>query len=120
MKQKGKFVAEYWDKRARAEYAAKNPDSVLVQGPKAEFTSRYADPTHPASSGNLVSLVTGGHINPPSLRELRGGAAGVGERGIGMDGGFGGRGMGSRASAWVADPGEADRWGMVAGMTDMI
>jgi hypothetical protein len=94
LKQKGKFVAEYWDKRARAEYAAKNPDSVLVQGPKAEFTSRYADPTHPASSGNLVSLVTGGHINPPSLRELRGGAAGVGERGIGMDDGFGGRGMG--------------------------
>jgi hypothetical protein len=94
MKQKGKFVAEYWDKRARAEYAAKNPDSVLVQGPKAEFTSRYADPAHPASSGNLISLVTGGHINPPSLRELRGGAAGVGERGIGMDGGFGGTGMG--------------------------
>ena len=95
MKQKGKFVAEYWDKRARAKYAAKNPDSVLVQGPKAEFTSRYADPTHPASSGSLVSLVTGGHINPPSLRELRGGATGVGERGIGMGRGpWGGRQMG--------------------------
>ena len=51
-------------------------------------------PVIPATSGNIVNLVTGGHINPPSLRALRGGAAGVGERGIGMDGRFGGRGMG--------------------------
>lgn len=60
----GNFVAEYNDKRAQARYAGKNPDSLLAQTPKHTFRSRYADPNHPAASGNLISLITGGHINP--------------------------------------------------------
>jgi len=81
--------------------AGENPDSALVTGPKPTFTSRYADPNHPASSGSLISLVTGGHINPPSLGSFgtgggRGGGfgGGFGGRGMGMGGGLGGRGMG--------------------------
>jgi len=57
----------------------KHPESFLAQGPPEKFTSRYADPNHPASSGNLISFITGGHINPPSLG------------GGGFGGGFGSR-----------------------------
>lgn len=60
----GKFVTEYNDKRAQARYAGKNPGSLLAQTPKHTFKSRYADPNHPAASGNFISLITGGHINP--------------------------------------------------------
>lgn len=55
---------------------SKHPESFLAQGPPEKFRSRYADPNHPASSGNLISFISGGHINPPSL---------------GSGGGFGGR-----------------------------
>lgn len=104
LKKKGQFVDAYWDRRAQAKYAAKNPDSMLAQGLKPEFTSRYADPNHPASSGNLFSLVTGGHFNPPSRRDMMmqqgrsgfggfGGGLGAiaGRRDMMMGGGFGGR-----------------------------
>jgi hypothetical protein len=88
MKRKGEFVSEYFDRRARAQWAAEHPHSVLSTGPKETFASRYADPNHPASSGNPWSLITGGHFNPPTLNDLRG--VGMGERG----GGFGARGGG--------------------------
>ncbi|KAM5349135.1 hypothetical protein ACJ41O_008958 [Fusarium nematophilum] len=65
------YVREYFDKRAQAKFAAKNSGSVLIQGPAPEFTSRYADPNHPASSGSFRSLVTGGYINPPSMSRQR-------------------------------------------------
>jgi len=38
---------------------AKHPESTLSQ-PKPVFKSRYADPTHPAASGNFRALLTGG------------------------------------------------------------
>lgn len=63
-----------------------------MQGPKPKFRSRYADPNHPANSGSLIALVTGGKINPPPLRlggGMRGGFALGGGRGFGR-GGFGG------------------------------
>ncbi|KAK6596585.1 hypothetical protein H4I96_09237 [Botrytis cinerea] len=60
LKRKGNFVSDYMDRRARAQYAAHNPNSFLSTGPKEKFTSRYADPNHPASSGNPWSLITGG------------------------------------------------------------
>ncbi|RDW71046.1 hypothetical protein BP6252_07609 [Coleophoma cylindrospora] len=67
---KGKsFVDDYMDRRATAKYAAKHPESVLATSvPTPKFTSRYADPTHPASSGDIVSLVTGGHLSAGALR----------------------------------------------------
>ncbi|KAJ9209379.1 hypothetical protein DTO166G4_9008 [Paecilomyces variotii] len=89
---KGKaFVEDYMDRRAQAKFAGKNPDNTLAQGPKPTFTSRYADPNHPANSGSIVSLLTGGYINPPSL----GGGGGRGLGGSGRGGGLGGGGRGS-------------------------
>lgn len=114
LKKKGEFVGNYWDKRAQAKYAAKNPDSMLAVGPKPEFTSRYADPNHPASSGNLISLVTGGHINPPSRRDM------MMQRGQGGFGGFGGFGGGRmdaiNARRGMMGGGLGGLWGGRSGM----
>ncbi|TGO36068.1 hypothetical protein BHYA_0136g00110 [Botrytis hyacinthi] len=84
LKRKGDFVSDYMDRRARAQYAAQNPNSFLSTGPKEKFTSRYADPNHPASSGNPWSLVTGGKFNPPMGKDLM--AARMGGRGGGLGG----------------------------------
>ena len=78
-----KFVASYLDRRAQAKYvrppslfyirkggkhaykvqADENPNSSLIadQG-ENQFASRYSDPNHPASSGSLVALATGGAL----------------------------------------------------------
>ena len=71
MKRKGKFVANYLDKRAQATYAAQNPNSVLANANTQEhrFASRFADPNHPANNGNPIALLTGGLINPKSEQE---------------------------------------------------
>lgn len=58
----------------------------MNQGPKPTFTSRYADPNHPASSGDLLALVTGGHVS-----SSRGGGGG-GLLGGGLRGSLGGGG----------------------------
>lgn len=61
IKRSGKFVGDYIDKRARAKWAGENPDSALANSTgKEAFTSRYADPNHPASSGDPIALLTGG------------------------------------------------------------
>jgi hypothetical protein len=72
LKRSKEFVGNYFDMRASAKYAAKHPESALVQGPKPEFRSRYSDPNHPASNGHIISLLSGGKINPPSI-----GASGI-------------------------------------------
>lgn len=41
----------------------------MNQGPEPKFTSRYADPTHPAASGDLFGLVTGGLITRGNGKE---------------------------------------------------
>lgn len=108
----------------------------MAQGPKPKFTSRYADPNHPASSGNIISLVTGGHINPPSFgggglggglggggRGLGGGLGGVLRgRGLGMmggaerGGGIGGRGrLGGRSGYINSESGFGGPGGAVGG-----
>jgi hypothetical protein len=71
MKSSQKFVADYFDRRAQAQYAAENPNSSLAQSPSAGFTSRYSDPNHPANSGSLIALVTGGMLNPKGRRQER-------------------------------------------------
>ena len=89
-----RFVDEYMDKRVHAKWAGENPDSKLANTVETSFHSRYADPNHPASSGNLFSLVTGGRFNPAPI-----GGGGFGGRGGGRGGGFGGGfggGLGSR------------------------
>ncbi|RDW71512.1 hypothetical protein BP6252_08075 [Coleophoma cylindrospora] len=66
------FVADYFDKRARAQYAQENPQaSLAVNNAGSSFTSRYADPNHPASSGSLVALITGGAVNPRARKQER-------------------------------------------------
>jgi hypothetical protein len=61
VKRSGKFVGEYMDKRARAKWAGENPDSTMANATgKEKFSSRYADPSHPASSGDPIALLTGG------------------------------------------------------------
>lgn len=63
MKRSMLFAMDYMDKRAQAQWANDHPESQLSQlGVKPEFHSRYADPNHPASSGSLLALLTGGAI----------------------------------------------------------
>jgi hypothetical protein len=80
----------------------KHPDSALAKGPKPTFTSRYADPNPPAKSGHLISLITGGYINQPSLgsegsQGRLGGARGG--FGVGLGGGLGGL-LGDARGGW--------------------
>lgn len=35
------------------------------------MTSRYNDPNHPVNSGSLISLLTGGAVNPAARRQAR-------------------------------------------------
>jgi hypothetical protein len=88
MKKTGKFVADYMDRRAQAQYAGENPGSSLAQtDPK--FKSRFADPNHPANSGSLISLVTGGAIDTRGNHQ--GGLGGLlGKLQLGRGGGGGG------------------------------
>ncbi|KAF9882678.1 hypothetical protein FE257_005652 [Aspergillus nanangensis] len=65
------FVGDYFDRRSQAAFTMKNPDSALNKGPAPQFTSRYADPSHPASSGSLVGLVTGGYITGQDIVQRR-------------------------------------------------
>ncbi|KAK3169983.1 hypothetical protein OEA41_009368 [Lepraria neglecta] len=70
-KKGNKFVGEYMDRRAQAEYGYENPNSQLSVPDQKPFASRYSDPTHPASSGSLISLVTGGKVDPKGIRQGR-------------------------------------------------
>ncbi|RWA09924.1 hypothetical protein EKO27_g5185 [Xylaria grammica] len=63
LKRTGAFVEGYMDSRSRAKWAGQNPNSKMANtGPKEQFHSRYSDPNHPASSGDPVALLTGGHF----------------------------------------------------------
>ncbi|KAL0260374.1 hypothetical protein SLS55_004060 [Diplodia seriata] len=70
MKGKKKWLADYYDRRAQANFLAENPDSSLIKQ-KPEFASSWADPSHPAYQGTLVTLVSGGKV-PPRQRGVRG------------------------------------------------
>lgn len=75
MKSSGKFIADYYDRRAQAKFVSETGgNSKLTVGEEPVFKSRYADPNHPANSGSLISLLTGGHVNPRERRERRRGA----------------------------------------------
>ncbi|ESZ95517.1 hypothetical protein SBOR_4102 [Sclerotinia borealis F-4128] len=69
-KNSGKFVTDYFDRRAQAKYAMQYPTGTLAT-PNPRFFSRYSDPNNPASSGSLMSLITGGHINTKARRVER-------------------------------------------------
>ncbi|KAK1709161.1 uncharacterized protein BDZ83DRAFT_684092, partial [Colletotrichum acutatum] len=55
------WINGHSDKRAQASWIDKNKNHPRMNlMPQPKFKSRYADPNHQASSGDLVSLVTGG------------------------------------------------------------
>ncbi|KAH7126476.1 hypothetical protein B0J13DRAFT_646539 [Dactylonectria estremocensis] len=55
------WLDDFMDKRTQAKWIDSNPDLPMANMlPKPEFRSRYADPNHPASSGDVVAVLTGG------------------------------------------------------------
>ncbi|GAB1316908.1 hypothetical protein MFIFM68171_07118 [Madurella fahalii] len=59
-----RWLDEHMDKRAQAKWTADNTKPPIGNAlPKPEFRSRYADPNHPASSGDIVAFLTGGSGN---------------------------------------------------------
>lgn len=96
IKRSGSFLTDYLDRRAVAKWAGNHPESKMASlAPKPEFRSRYADPSHPASSGDLLAFVTGGKASAGMVREQvqdatggrlgRGSVVGVRGRGGGRD-----------------------------------
>lgn len=63
------FLADYFDRRAQAKFAAQHPGSALNVLPQTKFASKYSDPTSAASTGGLVGLVSGGKV--PDRRTRR-------------------------------------------------
>ena len=51
--------------------ARENPNSSLASASSPQFASRFSDPNHPANSGSIISLVTGGAINPHGRKQRR-------------------------------------------------
>lgn len=79
IKRSGSFLTDYLDRRAVAKWAGDNPESKMANlAPKPEFRSRYADPSHPASSGDLLAFVTGGKVSAGMARGQVQDAAGRG------------------------------------------
>ena len=77
LKASSAFLADYYDRRAQATFAAENPGSKLtVEGSQPEFASRWADPNSAANSGSLVAMLTGGKM--AGLKARKGG--GIRER----------------------------------------
>ncbi|KAK9357943.1 hypothetical protein V1504DRAFT_397936 [Lipomyces starkeyi] len=70
-KRSQKFIANYFDRRAQATYTAQNPGSSLAVPVNSQFASRYSDPNHPANSGSLIAIVTGGKVDPKRRKRER-------------------------------------------------
>lgn len=67
-----KTTNDYFDRRAQAKYTILNPNSGLSNlGVRPEFKSRYSDPSHPAASGSLLGLITGGAVSTHDWRLVR-------------------------------------------------
>ncbi|MCJ1289932.1 hypothetical protein MMC34_001466 [Xylographa carneopallida] len=69
LKESQKFVADYYGRRAQATYAAENMESSLSVPQSTDFASRYSDANHAANNCSLISLITGGSINPQTRRD---------------------------------------------------
>ncbi|CAD0094261.1 unnamed protein product [Aureobasidium vineae] len=78
LQKKRRFVEDYMDRRAQAKFAMESPSSALAAGPKPEFSSRFADPSHPANSGSLIALLSGGAIQMPERSNVSSGRGGLG------------------------------------------
>ncbi|KAL2291756.1 hypothetical protein FJTKL_11954 [Diaporthe vaccinii] len=69
----GKWVQDYLDRKAQASYEREHQGSSLAvpADSRPAFSSRFSDPNHPANSGSLISLLTGGSVNPAARRQER-------------------------------------------------
>ncbi|MCJ1237963.1 hypothetical protein MMC14_005950 [Varicellaria rhodocarpa] len=83
LKKSTKFIADYYDRRGQAMFDARNPDSSLSIPQTQKFASRYSDPNHPAVNGSLISLVTGGYIDPNRIKSGLSGSSGQQSGGLG-------------------------------------
>ncbi|KAK1537798.1 hypothetical protein CPAR01_07911 [Colletotrichum paranaense] len=64
------WIKDHSDKRAQATWIDENKDHPRMNlMPQPKFKSRYADPNHQVSSGDLVSLFTGGRWKLASTDE---------------------------------------------------
>lgn len=86
------FVADYFDRRAQADFAGNNPNAALTKasGDMPEFKTRFGDPNAACNNGHLVSLVTGGKVvmqDRGSLASGNGGRLGNGQQRGGLHGG---------------------------------
>ncbi|KAJ6022235.1 hypothetical protein N7540_007739 [Penicillium herquei] len=80
----GDWVQDYMDRKSHANLERDKPGTSLAMSSdqRKPFKSRFNDPDHPANSGSLISVITGGAIAMPSrqqmltsqLRRLKGGA----------------------------------------------
>jgi hypothetical protein len=59
----GHRLGEYFDRRAQVKFEQQHPNSKLVVQQEKHFVSRFSDPNHPANSGSLVALLSGGKID---------------------------------------------------------
>lgn len=109
----GKFVTGYNDKRAQARYAGKNPEPLTGANAKAHVQIEIRGPKAPC--GNLISLITGGHINPAPH------SAGFGGPGVYLDlATRAGRGMGARCVSDSAAYGVQARTGGINGRNSQV
>jgi len=74
-KRSSAFVANYLDRRAQAEYSGTQGEDSRLGVPGAtdgqKFASRYSDPNHPANSGGILALLTGGAVDPRARSLVR-------------------------------------------------
>lgn len=62
-KRSSKRLGDYFDRRAQAKFEKQYPESKLNLHQEQHFASRFSDPNHPANSGSLIALVSGGAID---------------------------------------------------------
>lgn len=84
VKRTGHFISDYQDRRAVARWSGQHPDSQMAKlAPAPGFQSRFADPNHPAGSGDFVALVTGGKRTTAEVsREAARATAAAGREGM--------------------------------------
>ena len=70
----GQAMTDYLDRRARGVYDSANPNSHLAvphNPSEHQYASRFSDPNHPANSGSIVALITGGRFDPQRGQRIR-------------------------------------------------
>ena len=72
----GDGISDYLDRRAQAVYSSANPNSHLNVPSSGgngapKFASRFSDPNHPANSGSIIALLSGGRFDPAADSRVR-------------------------------------------------